>query len=76
MKIHNSNKSIWALLVMCSLMCVALILIGIFSYVLRGWLMWDFNRPFPFGKNEIIIILKISLLGIPMGLVFWIFGIR
>jgi len=55
---------------------MALILLGIFSYLLKGWLIWDFNKPFPFGKAEIVTILKISLLGIPAGLVFWIFDVR
>jgi hypothetical protein len=47
-----------------------------FSYLVKGWLIWDFDKPFPFGKKEMITILKISALGIPTGMVFWIFGIR
>lgn|GEM_PF-942404 len=76
MKLNSPQKSIWALFFICFLMCMALILLGIFSYLLKGWLIWDFNKPFPFGKAEIVTILKISLLGIPAGLVFWIFDVR
>ncbi|WP_415823060.1 hypothetical protein, partial [Klebsiella aerogenes] len=47
-----------------------------FSYLLKGWPVWDFDKSFPFGKTEIATILKISLLGIPAGLVFWIFDVR
>lgn len=61
---------------MCFFMCIALIILGIFSYLLKGWLVWEFDKPFPFGKEELITILKISLLGVPTGLVFWIFGVR
>ncbi len=60
----------------CFLMCIALMIIGLFSYLVKGWLIWDFDKPFPFGKEEIITILKISVLGLPAGIVFWIFGIR
>ncbi|ATG64567.1 hypothetical protein BvCmsNSP027_04348 [Escherichia coli] len=76
MRLNSTNKSIKALLVMCFFMCIALIILGIFSYLLKGWLVWDFDKPFPFGKEELITILKISLLGVPTGLVFWIFGVR
>jgi hypothetical protein len=51
-------------------------IIGLFSYLVKGWLIWDFDKPFPFRKEEIISILKISVLGLPAGIVFWIFGIR
>ena len=60
----------------CFLMCIALMIIGLFSYLVKGWLIWDFDKPFPFGKKEMITILKISFLDIPAGMVFWIFGIR
>lgn len=76
MRLNSTNKSIKELLVMCFFMCIALIILGIFSYLLKGWLVWDFDKPFPFGKEELITILKISLLGVPTGLVFWIFGVR
>ncbi|QIK15152.1 hypothetical protein G7090_18005 [Leclercia sp. 29361] len=76
MRLDNSKKSLWALLGICFLMCIALMIIGLFSYLVKGWLIWDFDKPFPFGKEEIIIILKISGLGMPAGMVFWIFGIR
>ncbi len=76
MRLNNSKKSIWVLLGICFLMCIALMMIGTFSYLLKGWLIWDFDKPFPFGKKEMITILKISALGIPTGIVFWIFGIR
>jgi len=76
MRPDSSNKSIKTLLVMCFFMCIALIVLGIFSYLLKGWLIWDLDKPFPFGKDEFITILKISLLGIPTGLVFWICGVR
>lgn len=76
MRLNSTNKSIKALLVMYFFMCIALIILGIFSYLLKGWLVWDFDKPFPFGKEELITILKISLLGVPTGLVFWIFGVR
>ncbi|MCX8957729.1 hypothetical protein [Erwinia psidii] len=76
MKLNSPKKPISALFFMCFLMCIALIFLGIFSYLLKGWLVWDFNKPFPFGKAEIVTILKISLLGIPTGLVFWIFDVR
>lgn len=36
---------------MCFFMCIALIILGIFSYLLKGWLVWDFDKPFPFGKE-------------------------
>ncbi len=75
MKKNSSKKPIWTLFFMCLLMCIALIMIGAFSYLLKGWLIWDFDKPFPFGKNEIITILKISMLGIPAGFVFWIFDV-
>lgn len=76
MKLNSSKKSIWPLFFLCSLTCLDLTLIGFFSYLLKGWLIWDFDDSFPFGKAEIITILKISLLGIPTGFVFWIFDIR
>ena len=76
MKLKSPKKPIWTLFFMCCLMFVALIMLGTFSYLLKGWLVWDFNKPFPFGKAEIVAILKISLLGIPAGLVFWIFDVR
>ncbi|AVZ82908.1 hypothetical protein DBV23_12130 [Edwardsiella ictaluri] len=76
MRLNSTNKSIKTLLVMCFFMCIALIILGIFSYLLKGWLVWEFDKPFPFGKEELITILKISLLGVPTGLVFWIFGVR
>jgi len=76
MQLNKSRKSIWVLMGICFLMCIALMMIGTFSYLLKGWLIWDFEKPFPFGKKEIITILKISALGIPVGMVFWIFGIR
>ncbi len=76
MKLNNTRKPIWTLLFICLLMCIALIIIGALSYLLRGWLIWDFNKSFPFEEEEIVTILKISLLGIPTGLVFWIFDIR
>ncbi|NUU64730.1 hypothetical protein HQN64_01210 [Enterobacteriaceae bacterium BIT-l23] len=76
MKLNNSKKTIWTLFFICFLMCIALIMIGSFSYLLKGWLSWEFDKPFPFGKAEVITILKISLLGIPTGLVFWVFDIR
>lgn len=76
MKLNSSKKSIWTLLFMCLLMCLALIMVGTFSYLLKGWLIWDFNESFPFGKKEVASILKISLLGIPTGVVFWIFDVR
>lgn len=76
MRLNSSNKSIKTLLVMCFFMCISLIILGVFSYLLKGWLIWDLDKPFPFGKNELITILKISSLGIPTGLVFWIFDIR
>ncbi|MGP4131833.1 hypothetical protein OJE16_19675 [Pantoea tagorei] len=73
---NENRKSIGALFFLCFCICIALVLIGTFSYLLRGWLLWDFNKPFPFGKNEIAIILKMSLLGLPTGFVFWVFNIR
>ncbi|WP_419964293.1 hypothetical protein [Pantoea vagans] len=76
MKLNNPQKSIWTLVLVCFFTCIALITIGTFSYLLKGWLIWEFDKPFPFGKVEIVTILKISLLGIPIGLVFWIFDIR
>lgn len=76
MRLDNSKKSLWTLLGLCFLMCIALMIIGVFSYLVKGWLIWDFDKPFPFGKEEMITILKISVLGIPAGIVFWIFGIR
>ncbi|MEL2240528.1 hypothetical protein PAS25_05890 [Leclercia adecarboxylata] len=76
MQLNKSRKSIWVLMGICFLMCIALMMIGTFSYLLKGWLIWDFEKPLPFGKKEIMTILKISFLGIPMGMVFWIFGIR
>lgn len=76
MRLNNLKKSMWELFLMCFLVCAALVIIGFFSFLLRGWLIWDFDKPFPFGKVEIIKILKISLLGVPTGLVFWLFNIR
>lgn len=76
MKLNSSEKTIWTLFFMCFFMCMALIMIGTFSYILKGWLIWAFDKPFPFGKEEIATILKISLLGIPIGAVFWFFDIR
>ncbi|SER21905.1 hypothetical protein SAMN05216522_1152 [Rosenbergiella nectarea] len=76
MKLNSPKKPIWTLFLMCLLMCIALIMIGTFSYLLKGWLIWDFDKSFPFGKNEMITILKISLLGIPAGFVFWKFDVR
>ena len=76
MKRNNPKKPLWGLLFICVLMSISLIMIGTFSYLLKGWLLWDFNEQFPFGKEEVITVLKISLLGIPTGLVFWIFNIR
>lgn len=76
MKLNNTKKSVLVLLLLCFLMCVALIMIGTFSYLFKGWLIWEFDKPFPFGQEEIVTILKISLLGIPTGLIFWLFDIR
>ncbi|MGK3144632.1 hypothetical protein [Pantoea sp. C2G6] len=76
MNINKSKKSIWLLVFLCLGMCLVLMIGGIFSYLLKGWLIWDFDKPFPFGKEEVVKILKISLLGVPTGLVFWIFDIR
>jgi len=76
MKKNENRKSIGALFFLCFYTCLALVFIGAFSYLLRGWLLWDFNKPFPFGKDEIAIVLKISLLGVPTGFVFWVFDIR
>ena len=72
----NSKKSFRALLGICFLMCIALMMIGLFCFLVKGWLIWDFDKPFPFGKDEFITILNIGALGIPAGMVFWIFGIR
>ncbi|AWH87775.1 hypothetical protein HYN51_03880 [Limnobaculum parvum] len=76
MNLHNWKKSILTLIYLCFLMCIPLLLIGVFSYFLKGWFIWDFDKPFPFGKEEIVTILKISLLGFPIGLVLWLFYYR
>lgn len=76
MNLNKPKKTISLLIFLCVGMCSVLIIGGFFSYLLKGWLVWDFNKPFPFGKAEIVTILKISLLGIPAGLVFWIFDVR
>ncbi|RTY52562.1 hypothetical protein EKL29_22695 [Pantoea sp. YU22] len=73
---NKKRKSIGVLFVLCFYSCIALFFIGAFSYLLRGWLLWDFDKPFPFGKDEIATVLKIGLLGIPTGFVFWFFNIR
>ena len=73
---NKYKKSIFLLTYLCLGMYLVLIVGGVFAYLLKGWLIWDFNEQFPFGKEEIVTILKISLLGIPAGLMFWIFDIR
>lgn len=76
MKKNENRKSIGALFFLCFYTYIALVFMGTFSYLLRGWLLWDFNKPFPFGKDEIATVLKISLLGVPTGFLFWVFDIR
>ena len=73
---NKYKKSIFLLTYLCLGMYLVLIVGGFFAYLLKSWLIWDFNEPFPFGKEEIVTILKISLLGIPAELMFWIFDIR
>lgn len=76
MNLNKPKKSTWLLIYLCFGMCLVIMLGGTFSYFLKGWLIWDFDKPFPFGKEEVVTILKISLLGIPTGFIFWIFDIR
>ncbi|KEY57333.1 hypothetical protein [Serratia sp. DD3] len=76
MNLNRRSKSFNVMIYLCFLMCVGLIMIGLFSYLLKGWLVWNLDEPFPFGKEEIVTILKISLLGVPMGIIFWLFDIR
>lgn len=75
MSLNNSSRSLLRLVSVCLLTSIALIFVGVFSYLLKGWLIWDFGKPFPFGSAEIVTVLKISLLGVPAGLVFWFFNI-
>lgn len=76
MPINNLNRPLWKLFAVCLITSATLIILGLFSYLLKGWLIWDFEKPFPFGSTEIVTILKISLLGIPTGFVFWFFDIN
>lgn len=76
MNLNKPKKSMRLLIYLCIGMYFVLIIGGLFAYLLKGWLIWEFDKPFHFGKVEIITILKISLLGIPVGLVFWLFDIR
>jgi hypothetical protein len=71
MPVNNPNRPLWKVFAVCLITSTILIILGFFSYLLKGWLTWDFEKPFPFGSIEIVTILKISLLGIPTGLVFW-----
>jgi hypothetical protein len=76
MPLNNLNRQLWKLFIVCLITSITLIILGLFSYLLKGWLIWDFEKPFPFGRTEIVTILKISLLGIPTGLIFWFFDIN
>lgn len=76
MPLNNPIRPLWKLFAVCFTTCTTLIILGLSSYLLKGWLTWDFEKPFPFGYAEIVTILKISLLGIPTGLVFWFFDIN
>lgn len=76
MNLNKSKRSVGLLIFLCIGMCLVFVVGGLFAYLLKGWLIWDFDKHFPFGKSEIITILKISLLGFPIGLVFWLFNLR
>lgn len=76
MSIRNNRGAIQSLALLCCSMCFVFVAGGLFSYLLKGWLIWDLDKPFPFGWNEGFIIMKISLLGFPMGFVLWVFNVR
>jgi hypothetical protein len=76
MNLNKPKKSVKLLVFLCFGMCAVFIVGGLFAYLLKGWLVWDFDKPFPFGKTELITILKVGLTGFPIGLVFWLFDVR
>lgn len=74
--IIKRKKSVRLLAFLCVGFFISLTICGFFAYLLKGWIIWDFDKPFPFGKEEIVTILKISLIGFPIGFFLWLFDIR
>ncbi|WP_413721394.1 hypothetical protein ACL2XG_20630 [Sodalis sp. RH24] len=71
MKRNKLKFCLFLLIYMCFSMVFIFIVSGVFAYLLKGWLMWEFDKPFPFGKEEIKIICKIGLTGFPIGIILF-----
>ena len=76
MKLSKSKKSVKLLIFLCIGIFLSFTVCGAFAYLLKGWFIWEFDKPFPFGKTELITILKISFIGFPIGFFLWLFDMR
>jgi hypothetical protein len=70
------KKSIFILLYLCISIPLGLFIAGIFSGISISFIILDFNEEFPFSKKEIYQYLKISIIGVPIGLALWFFNYR
>ena len=69
----NSTKSLLNLLYLCCSMSLVIFVLTLFGRLLGAWLAWDVSERFPFSLEDIIICLKLTWIGPPIGFVFWYF---
>lgn len=73
---ENKTKSLLNLLYLCCSMGVVMFFMLLFGRLLGAWLAWDVNSNFPFSSEDLFVCLKVSLIGPPIGIVFWFFCYR